>query len=66
MINYAAVAVAALEALQQLLKDLESGKVTIEQAQSRIAALKSDRAAADAEADAAALAKFGEPAKTGI
>ena len=59
MINHAALIAAALEALVHLLRDLESEKVTLEQAQARIAALKSDRAAADAEADAAALAKFG-------
>mgnify|MGYP001594864933 CR=1 FL=1 len=66
MINYAAVAVAALEALQHLLKDLAAGKVTIEDALLRIAALKSGRAAVDAEMDAAALAKFSGGNKPGI
>ena len=59
MINYAAIAVAALEAVQHLLKDLEAGHVTLEDAQARIAAIKAGRATVDAEIDAAARARFG-------
>ena len=58
MINYPAIIRAAFMAIDQLLDDLESGRVTLEDAQARIAALKAGRAAVDAEMDAAALAKF--------
>jgi len=66
MTNYLGIALAALEAARQILHDLESGKITPEQARLRIDALKADRANDAAEDEAALRARFPAGNKPGI
>ena len=58
MINYAALAVSLADAIIRVLQAVEGGKLTLEQAQAKIAALTSGLDAQDAKHNAALAGRF--------